>query len=415
MSFLVGVVRTPVVRRRVLFTLLAVAVLRLGQNLPLPGVDSSRLAADPTGTPVPRLLDLLSGGGVTEFAVFSTGVWPYALAGVLLGRIAPWSARLRSLREAGAAGAARMRRYHRLVTIALGLVQGVVIVAVGDSREVFGERGLGYLALMALILAAGTVAVMLLADLVNVRGVGLGRRWLLAVPILAGLTGWFGDVLADRGVIVLIAAVLVVVATVAGRVVLHQSVRRVPIQFRRGQFTRVSQGGAADHVPISPAPRVDTGVLGVSLVLFLPVVAAGLWPDVKWLGTPPLSDEGHPVHLAVFFLLVAAHAYLSTLSALDVGNLARRLERSGAFVPGIRPGRPTAEYLGYVVVRIAAAGALSAAAVAVLPVVGFTLLGAGPDLWFVAPIVFFLVGLTMGTAKDMQTAVLIRRYGGMLR
>ncbi|CAM5475813.1 protein translocase subunit SecY [Streptomyces spiroverticillatus] len=360
----------PDVRRRLLVTLLAVVLFRLGQHLPLPGVDVTALAATdrPEGQ-LAGLLDLFTGGGLAHLSVLALGVVPVVAAHwvtVLAGAVSP---RLRALAEAGSAGEARLALYARYVAVVVGAGLAFVVVrmtadgrpplAAADADVLHGTGALAQLTLVA-CLTAGTAVVLWLSGIITRHGFGEGLYLLLFVQVAAVLPGQVAEVARAHGTCAVVVAPVVLLLTLALATVLavtvRHSARRIPIQYAKRMIGRRPHGGGATYVPIHGGRARFGLMLAASLLLLLPA------PPRPWL-------------VVAYAVLVFAGAYVRGILDFDVVEVADKLKREGAFVPGIRPGRPTAEYFAYILPRITVVGALATTLLALLPVGALALPG----------------------------------------
>ncbi|MEV4738842.1 hypothetical protein [Streptomyces sp. NPDC049555] len=400
--------------RKILLTLLVVVVFRLGQNLPLPGVDV-RAVREYDLFPGP--VRLLTGHALPRLAVLGLGPYPwFAAAGVMyaLTAVVP---RFAALSEAGPEGAAVLRRATRglAVVTSAGLA---VVVAFGVTRlpQVLRSSGALSLAVLVVTLTAGGLVTMWLAELVTERGIGDGYGVLLATQLLAVLPGEFRAVLASRGTAVLVALLLVVVALVAGIAFMEGGRRAIPVQYAKRMIGRRSHGGTSTVVELPVGPDRSVTAPAATL-LFLVALVAGAWPDTGWLRAlrTHMSAPAEPWRLSVLAALVVLFALFHAATRLDAEAVADRLRREGAFVPGIRPGRPTAEYLSYVNLRLTTVGALYLVAVT-LAVTGISvLLGAEHKLPYGGEALFLVVGLAADTLATVDTERLLPRYEAYLR
>jgi preprotein translocase subunit SecY len=365
-----GVLRNADLRRRLVVTLVVVAVFRLGQVLPVPGVDVAalRAAGEESGGPVRGLCELLTGGGLSGLSVLPLGIVPVVVAGWLVGPLAVVIPRLHALRAADEPE--RLAHFTRYLAVLLGAVQGVVVVRLAvngrlpvgtsDGADALLEAGVPAQMTMVACMTAGTAVLVRLCGLITERGFGWGPSVLFFTQVAAVLPGQVWRVAREVGgagrVLVPLAVLLVCVLMTMAVTVVQQAGRRVPTQRAKRMVGRDRFGGASTYIPIHGAQAGFGMMTLASLLLLLPA------PPLPWL-------------VAAYVLLVIVHALGRTAGALNVVEVADDLKRSGRFVPGIRPGGPTAEYLGYIQVRIGVAGAVCLGAVAVLPVAALALPG----------------------------------------
>ncbi|WP_026402479.1 preprotein translocase subunit SecY [Actinomadura rifamycini] len=409
-----ALLRTPRVRTKLLVTVVAVLLYRIGQNAPSPGADVAALrdaaAAAVRDDPVYALFDLLTGGALLHLSVLGLGVLPHVAAAVTMGLLTGAVPRLRAL-AAEPGGAARIRRYTDVLAVAAGAAMGTAAAAAASRGRLPGGdvlTGAGPAAVAA-SLTAGTAVTVLLLRLIDARGFGHGLALLFFTQVSAVFPRLLADVRDTGGTGAFAAALAVVLLTalltVAALTALTQAERRVPVQYaRRMVGVRAPRGGKV-HIPV-PLHRTGLRAVLIALaVLHVPALAARLWPggglpDGLW--TAPLHGSAWFL-LALFTLAVLARS-ASSLGTLDVAGTANRLAREGAFVPGIRPGRPTADYLAYVRSRVGFTAPLVLGLLAVLPHAALALLGVGaPHL---GTSVLIVLGAGLGTAtRTVRQAV----------
>ncbi|CRK58279.1 Preprotein translocase secY subunit (TC 3.A.5.1.1) [Alloactinosynnema sp. L-07] len=397
--------------RRLAVTLLAVVIFRVGQNVPLPTVDLAANSVE-DDSPLYWVIDLLTGGGFRLPAVIAFGVLPVLVARVLMRNLVPVIPRLSALAAEGEAGTARIARYTRVLAVVLG---GAGVVAAG-----IGDRGAIPLVVMAATAAAGTALAILLAELITKRGYGDGVRILLLTQVLAVAAVEFWRLVQAKGVAAVIVALVVVVVVVMGTILVAQVQRRIPVQYAKRLIGRRTHGGTPTYVPVQMAQRSGPIVLA-AVVLAVPALPGLLWSDATWLSaiTAVLWDEADPVRMVAYAVLVGVFAYARSAATSVPTTIASKLVREGGFIPGIRPGNPTAQYLEYVDRRMNAAGALYLGAVALLPEIAIAVLDAAPRFPFAGVAILvsliFVVDVALTTAKQVETQLQMIRYQGYLR
>ncbi|MGW0363965.1 preprotein translocase subunit SecY [Streptomyces sp. NPDC002990] len=378
--------QVPEVRRRLFVTLLAITLFRLGQNVPLPGVDSAALAAtEPATGQLPGLLDLLSGGGLANLSVLALGVLPVIAAHYVVGLGSLLVPRLWALAPADQAAHARLARYTRCVAVLLSAALAIVVVrmtadgrpplagassAVADTSVLYGTDALAQITMVA-CMAGGTAVVMWLSAVITDRGLGEGLSVLLLAQVAAVFPRQVWDAAREPGggpagmsapLLLLVPLVLLVALALITALVLtvRQSERRIPVQYAKRMIGRRAYGGTQTHVPVRGGQGRFAVMIPASLLFLLPA------PPAPWL-------------LAAYTLLVFGYAFLRGLIEFDADKVAGDLQRSGAFIPGIPPGRPTAQYLSYIQMRIVVAAALGMTVVALIPVAALALPGLHAD------------------------------------
>ncbi len=401
---------------RILVTLLAIVLFRFGQNLPVPPVKPHALDGTfQLDDPVHWALGLFTGGGLFSLPVFAFGVLPCLAAPFLLRTLIVMIPRLAALRAEGAAGARLLTRYRRRLTVGLGLV-GAVGVVVFRGQQVLGDRGAVSVAVTVACWTAGTAVVLRLAEVITDRGFGDGVRILLLAQVVAVLPSPVRRLYETKGWAAIVVMAVVVLAVTVATIVVAQVQRRIPVQHAKRMIGVRAYGGTSSYLPLRVSQANSPAVLA-AVLLYLPVPAAGLWPAVTWSGW--LGSEGNPWRIAVYFVLVCLFAFIRSAGTLDVDRISRDLAREGGFVPGIRPGSRTAEYIGHVHYRISAFGAVYLGVIALIPVLGLALLDATPNPPFggvvVQVVLVFLVSVTLDTTRQIDALRLQKRYGPFLR
>ncbi|WP_410648797.1 preprotein translocase subunit SecY [Amycolatopsis sp. cmx-4-54] len=380
-------------RRRILVTLGVIALFRLGQSLPAPHVTVRLPEAD---HPVRWILDLLTGGGLATLPVFAFGVLPCLAAPRLLRGLIVLIPRLAALRAEGEAGARVLKRYQRRLTVALGLLGAVGVVVSGGQDVLDG-------AVTVACLTGGAALVLRLTEVITDRGFGDGVRILLLAQILAVLPAGFLRLYEKAGWTTIAVTTVVTLSITMLTIVLAQGQRRVPVQYAKRMIGRRAFGATPTYVPLR-FPQANSPAVVAAVLLSVPVYHFGV-EDPGWI--------------AVYFVLVCLFAFMRAATAQDMDKVAGELARVAGFVPGIRPGNPTAEYLDYVNRRILAFGALCSGVVALIPAAGLALLDVGP-MPLVAGVtsqvvLVFLVSVSLDTTRQIESLRRQRRYEPFLR
>jgi preprotein translocase subunit SecY len=417
-------------RNRILLTLLVIVVFRLGQNLPTPNVNVRALAGIPKAdNHLHWVLDLFTGGALLKLSVFAFGIFPCLAATMVLRTLINLIPRLAALKAEGEAGARLLTQYRRRLTVGLGLLGAVGVVAAvaghtsagaaGQGRDILDDHGVLPLAVMVVCMTAGTALVMWLAEAITDRGFGDGVRILLLAQVVAVLPAEFLRLCQAKGGAAIAVMTVVALSVVVVTIFVAQAQRRIPVQYAREMVGRRPYGGASSYVPLR-IPQSNGPAVLASVLLYLPVLATQFWPDAAWLkwAMSGLHDEGTPWRMAAYFVLVCLFAFLRAAGTIDPDRLAHEIARVGGFVPGVRPGRPTAQYLGYVHHRIIAVGSVYLGGVALIPALGLALLDAGPQFPFggvtMLVVLVFLVGVTLDTARQIDARRAQSDYEGLL-
>lgn len=406
-------------RKKLLFTLLIVGFFRLLAHIPVPGVDLSLLRTLFQGNQFLTLLNIFSGGTLANFSIMAVGINPYITASIVMQIAAMAFPALKEMQKEGEAGRERINQYTRLLAVPLAVVQSVSVIALLRGQSLLTAQDPLSLITLIITLVAGSMILMWLGELVTQYGIGNGISMVLFAGILSQLPVAIAQVatLANNQQLVPIIASLAVFLIVIGVVVfMNEAVRRVSISYaKRVRGSRV-YGGQTTHLPI----RVNVaGVLpiifAVSIMLAPPFIARLLIGS----GQTALINFGQqltvwfsptsPVYMAIYFLIVFVFTFFSAVIFFNAEDISNELKKSGAFVPGIRPGAATKKYLTFVVTRITVAGALFLGAIAVLPSLAQSLTGI-QSLAIGGTSVLIVVSVVLETAKQVQSQLVGQNY-----
>jgi preprotein translocase subunit SecY len=422
--------RTPDLRKKILFTLFIILIFRIGSMLPSPGVNTKvlRETADAAreSNQLYGLVDLFSGGALLQLSVFALGIMPYITASIILQLLTVVIPRLEALKKEGQAGTTKITQYTRYLTVGLAILQATGIVAMASTGQLFqGVAGGGdvlydndlfTIITVVITMTAGTAVIMWLGELITDRGVGNGLSILIFTQVVAVFPGQFWSIYQSKGGFVFAIVLLVGLAIMAGVVFVEQAQRRIPVQYAKRMVGRRMYGGSSTYIPLKVNQAGIIPVIFASSLLYLPVLATQLWPEAKWLQrVQPYLAQDNPWHMAVFFAFIVFFTYFYVAITFVPAEVADNMKKYGGFIPGIRPGRPTAEYLDYVLTRITTPGALYLGVVALIPMVAFALIGASQDFAFGGTSILIVVGVGLDTVKQIESQLQQRNYEGFLR
>jgi preprotein translocase subunit SecY len=423
--------RTPDLRKKLLFTIFILAVFRLGCSLPTPGVSEAAVricegAASKVG-PL-QLVNLFSGGSLTKLSVFALGIMPYITASIILQLLAVVIPRLEALRQEGQTGQAKITQYTRYLTIALAILQSTGIIALarsgnlipGCSATLIPNPSVFTITTMVIIMTAGTAVIMWLGELVTDRGVGNGMSVLIFTQIIAVVPGQLGLILQTKKAFVFVLVLLMGVAIIAFVVLMEQAQRRIPIQYAKRMVGRRMYGGTSTYIPLKVNQAGVIPVIFASSLLYIPQLAAQLFGHNATSGWAQWVDQNlvisdKPAYAISFFLLIVFFTYFYVSITFNPTEVADGMKKSGGFIPGIRPGGPTAGYLSHVLSRLTAAGSLYLGLVALIPVIAIGLLSATAQFPLGGTSILIMVGVGLDTVKQIESQLQQRNYEGFLR
>ncbi|NYT93083.1 preprotein translocase subunit SecY [Salinispora sp. H7-4] len=440
LSAFLSAFRTPDLRKKLLFTIGIIAIYRLGAALPSPGVSYTNVQkcidATQGSTGVLNLLNLFSGGALLQLSVFALGIMPYITASIILQLLTVVIPRLEQLRKEGQAGQAKITQYTRYLTLGLGVLQASAFVALARSGQLFQNQcdqfpiipeGTGIpnwltLSILVMTMTAGTGVVMWLGELITGRGVGNGMSVLIFTSIAARLPAEGWTIKESQGwakFLLVIALVLVIITAVT---FIEQSQRRIPVQYAKRMIGRRMYGGTSTYIPLKVNQAGVIPVIFGSSLLYLPQLALQFFDQNNpgrtqvWIQNN-LVDPTSPIYIVVYFLLIIFFTYFYVSITFNPTEVADNMKKYGGFVPGIRPGKPTADYLDFILSRITLPGALYLAVVSILPNFFFIWLDRQQYLNFPfgGTAVLIMVGVGLETTKQIESQLMQRNYEGFLR
>ena len=425
----------PDLRRKLLFTFLILVIYRLASHVPVPGIDPEALRRVFESNQLLGFLDLLSGGAMSSFSVMAMGVYPYITASIIMQLLMPIIPQLEELAKEGEAGRNKINQYTHLLTVPLALLQGFAQATLLQRQGVISNFGLAPATLLPTLatlitLTAGTVFAIWLGELISEQGIGNGISLIIFGGIVTRVPQNVGG-LWLRSPWALVFFSLITVITVAVIVIVQEGQRRIPVQYgkrvlaMRGRRLRVA-GGQSTHIPL----RVNSAgmiplIFAQSLLIFPGVVASYFrYTQNEWVnrianGIYDIFNTTSNVYWALYFLMVIGFTYFYTDMIFRQQNLAENLQRQGGFIPGIRPGKRTADYLNGVVQRITLVGAIFLGAVAILPWLVKGIIrdpqGGMGTMLITSTGLLIVVGVVLDTMKQLEAQLLMRHYEGFIR
>jgi preprotein translocase subunit SecY len=416
LSWLTNAWRVPELRKRVLFTALILAIYRLGSWIPAPGVDPQAIKDyfGGQGGTVLGLLNLFSGGALAQFAIFALGIMPYVTASIILQLLTVVVPRLEQLQKEGEAGFAKINQYTRYLTVVLAAAQSLGYAYLFKRQGIL-EAGTGRIFLIVLTLTAGTTLLMWMGELITKRGIGNGISLLIFASILvalpSGISAWYYGGTMEKLFFPLIA-----VAIIVAIVFIQEGQRKIPIQYAKRMIGRRMTAGGSTYMPLRVNMAGVIPIIFAAAVMAFPPTIGQYFPQTQGF----VNEHFSPNSLTYLFLqafLIVIFTYFYTAVQFNPVDQADQLRKHGGYIPGIRPGPPTAQYLDRVLTRLTLPGALYLAIVATLPNLfiiygGFSQATAGA---LGGTSVLIAVGVALDTMRQMESQMMMRSYEGFLK
>ncbi|MDI7247402.1 MAG: preprotein translocase subunit SecY [Bacillota bacterium] len=407
--------RVADLRKKILYTALLIAVFRIGSFIPVPGVNVARLIETYGETGIFQFLDLFSGGALRRFTVFAMGVNPYITASIILQLLTIVIPSLEELSKEGVEGRRKIAQWTRYGTVVLGVIQALGITM--GIRGAVEDPGVLPVFLIVTTLTAGTAFLMWLGEKISEHGIGNGISLIIFTGIIARLPAGVHTtaISIGRGGVSPLNVVLFLVlgvASIVGVIWITLGSRRIPVQYAKRVVGRRVYGGQTTHIPLRVNQAGVIPVIFASSLLAFPLTIAQFVPRLRflmdWLRGDSIS------YMLIYAVLVVAFTYFYTAITFNVTEVANNMKKYGGFIPGLRPGRPTAEYLDRVLTRITLVGGLFLAAVAVLPNI-MTSITRLSTIYFGGTALLIVVGVALDTMKQIEANLLMRQYEGFMK
>ncbi|MBK9697443.1 MAG: preprotein translocase subunit SecY [Propionibacteriaceae bacterium] len=432
--------KTPDLRKKILFTLMILAIFRLGSTIPTPNVNivnvnqCRQLATTGESSGLYSMINLFSGGALLQLAIFALGIMPYITASIILQLLTVVIPRLEELKKEGAAGTAKITQYTRYLTLVLAVLNSTAFVTLAVNGQLFRgctldlvyDKSLLPIVVMILTMTAGTSVIMWLGELVTDRGVGNGMSVMIFTQIAAQFPASLWGIKESRegaqGWLVFIVVLLIGLAVMAGVIFMEQAQRRIPVQYAKRMVGRRLLGGSTTYIPMKVNQAGVIPVIFASSMLYLPVLYAQFQPGTAenpnpvatWISTNLVSGDTW-LYNVLYALMIIFFAYFYVSITFDPVEVADNMKKYGGFIPGIRAGEPTAKYLAHVLSRLTAPGALYLAVIALIPALAFIMLGTHSKFPFGGTSILIIVGVGLDTVKQIQSQLQQRNYEGFLR
>ena len=412
--------KVPDLKKRIYFTLAMIAVYRFGAHIPVPGVDVGALKDLFAQTPLLGFLDLFAGGALSNFAIFALGIMPYITASIIMQLLTIVIPTLGQWAKEGEVGQRKITQYTRYLTLVLGTVNsiGLTIFFERALRD-FGAPpfSLGDKALIVITLVAGTALVMWLGELITQRGIGNGMSILIFASIIARLPEGVLATSQTGGALMVIGLVVILLGIVVGIIFVERAQRRIPVQYAKRVVGRKVYGGSSTYIPLKVNSAGVIPIIFASSVLLFPATFTQFFSGGFARTVDRLLDPNGAIYLTAYAVLVIFFTYFYTAIIFNPIDIADNMKKYGGFIPGVRPGKPTATYLDRVLTRITLPGAFFLAMVAVVP----TIIGGILNIPFFTggnfggTSLLIMVGVALETMRQIESQLLMRHYDGFLK
>jgi len=413
-------------RKRILFTMLILVVYRIGGHIPTPGIDGSILSQVLSSNTIFGLFDLFVGGAFAKATIFAMGIMPYISASImlqLLGAVMPY---LQRLQREGEEGRRKITQYTRYLTVLIAALQAWGTA--GFLTTIKSSAGISavhmdsaqFIPLTILTFTCGTIFIMWLGEQITDRGIGNGISLIIFIGIIARFPEavvqevvllWNGS----RGFVVEVVMVAMMVLVIAAVILVTRAQRRVPVQYPRKVIGRRVFGGATTHLPLSVNSAGVIPIIFAQSIMFLPSTAAQLFPTTDWVQNlvAVWLAPGGLWYSIIYGLIIVFFAYFYTAIVFNPMDIADNMRKNGGYIPGIRPGKNTAEYVEKILTRITLPGAIFFAAIAILP---WVLIGRfNVSFFFGGTGLLIVVGVALDTLQQIESHLLMRHYDGFMK
>ena len=414
---LANIYKIPELRQKIIFTLVMFAVFRLGTHIPVPGVDPSAIEQLFATGNLFGLLDLFSGGAFSKFSIFAMSITPYINAAIIMQLLTVVIPTLEQWSKEGQEGHKKTTKVTRYLTVALAFFQAVGM-SIGLKQAILNPNPVSIL-IIAITLTGGTIFLMWIGEQITANGVGNGISLIIFAGIVAALPKNLGTIYSylqagtisyfNAFVFAVIALLMIVFV-----IYIQEGNRRVPISYAKRVVGKKTYGGSSSHIPLKVNHAGVIPIIFASSVLMFPVTVAQ-FIEVPWVTTlAGYFAWGTPLQTSIYALLIIFFTYFYTAVTVKISDMAENLKKYGGFIPGIRPGKPTEEYLDNVMTRITLAGAFFLAFIAILPnlVAGATHI---EGVYFGGTALLIVVGVALNTMKQIESMVVMRHYQGFMK
>lgn len=410
--------KLPDLKRRILFTIGVLFVFRLGAHIPTPGIDAAAMAGLFQEGGILSFFDLFAGGALRRFSVFALGVAPYINASIVMQLLTVVIPALERLQKEGEEGRRKITQYTRVSTIFFAAVQAAGMAFWLRGLGVFPSGALN-MGVVVITLVTGCMTVMWLGEMISDHGIGNGISLLIFAGIVARLPEavirtWSMLRAGEMNALTLLVALAIIILVVAGCIVLQEGQRRLPVQYAKRVVGNRVYGGQSTFIPLRVNQAGVIPIIFASSVLLFPSTIARFFSGDAAMFIQRLLSPNSVLYMVLYVALIVFFTYFYTAVVFNPADVANNMKKYGGFILGIRPGRPTAEYIEKVLSRITLGGAIFLAAIALIPTLMTSLMGI-TTFYFGGTAVLIVVGVALDTVHQIEAQLLIRHYEGILK
>ena len=430
--------QTRDLRKKLLFTLGIIALFRFGATLPTPGINEKNVqycaglvtSSNSASAGVYQLVNLLSGRALLQLSVFALGIMPYITASIILQLLTVVVPKLEQLKQEGQSGQTKITQYTRYLTVGLAILQSTAYVELARSGGLFGSSctkplinnpSAFTIAVMVITMVAGTTVIMWMGELITDRGVGNGMSVLIFTTVISVIPGEMQQIYLQKGWGYEAVAIIVVFAIVGFVVFMENAQRRIPVQYAKRMIGRRAYGGTSTYIPMKVNQAGVIPVIFASSLLYIPLLVGQVWGNQShpqgwytWIQRY-LDQRTSALYMVLYFVLIIGFTFFYVSVTFNPTEVADNMKKYGGFIPGIRPGRPTAEYLQYVLSRLTTPGALYLAVISIFPLLAFASAGVSNQFPFSGVSLLIIVGVGLDTVKQVESQLQQHNYEGFLR
>ena len=412
--------KIPDLKKRLYFTFAMIVVVRLGSHLPLPGVDKEALANLFTQGGILGFFDLFAGGALSRFSIFALGIMPYINASIIMNLLTAVVPTLEQWAKEGEEGRNKITKITRYFTVVLAVVQAFGISFWLQNMGVLIISGAGFSFLLVITLAAGTCFLMWLGEQITDFGIGNGISMIIFAGIIARIPSQIIQTIkllnvGEIGLISLSSLIIVFVVVIGGVIAIQQGQRRIPVQYAKRIIGRRIYGGQGTHIPLRVNQSGVIPIIFASAILLFPATIAQFFQNIAFMkGISEALSPGKPLYLILYAILIILFTFFYTAITFNPANMADNMKKYGGFVPGIRPGKNTANYIDHIMTRITLSGAIFLAVIAILPNILIRVTGITTFV-FGGTALLIMVGVALETVQQIESHLLMRHYEGFIK